>query len=153
MMNDFAYLFPLFFILMFVGVLFVTSKKGWSDLAAVYRFDSSFEGRSIGLISLYINGAAYKNCLVLKYDHEGFYLRPVFVFRLFHRPLFVPWKDIKDIRSKKVVFTDLTELVIGNPAIALMQMKRSTFEKLEQATYLRMFQENKHQEMRSHTPL
>jgi hypothetical protein len=43
--------------------------------------------------------------------------------------------------------------VIGNPAIALMQMKRSTFEKLEQATYLRMFQENKHQEMRSHTPL
>jgi hypothetical protein len=50
-MNYLPYLFPLFFISMFVFVLFILSKKGWSDLANEYQFEDFFEGERVGVIS------------------------------------------------------------------------------------------------------
>ncbi len=133
-MTDFIYLFPVFFIGMFVFVIFFLSKKGWSDLARQYQFEGSFEGDRVGIISAAINGVNYNNCLLLKYNHEGFYLRPVFIFRLFHKPILVPWKEIKDIRDKKLLFLQLKELVVGQPAVAIIQMRLSTFSKIEHMT-------------------
>lgn len=136
-MNDLPYLFPFFFIGIFVFVLFFLSKKGWSQLANEYRFDNSFEGERVGIISAAINGVNYNNCLLLKYNDEGFYLRPVFIFRLFHKPLFIPWKVIKDIRDKKILFVQLKELRIGEPTIAIMQMRKTAFSKIERMVTLK----------------
>lgn len=133
-MKDFIYLFPVFFIGMFVFVIFFLSKKGWSDLAGQYQFEGNFEGDRVGIISAAINGVNYNNCLLLKYNHEGFYLRPVFIFRLFHKPILVPWKEIKNIRDKKLLFVQLKELVIGQPAVAIIQMRQSTFSKIAHMT-------------------
>jgi hypothetical protein len=116
---------------MFVFVLFILSKKGWSDLANENQFEDFFEGERVGVISAAVNGVNYNNCLLLKYNGEGFYLRPVFIFRLFHKPLFIPWKAIKDIRDKKMLFVQQKELVIGDPTIAIMQMRKPTFSKIE----------------------
>jgi len=132
-----AYLFPLFFVAMFVFLLFYLSKKGWWDLANQYKFEGLFQGERVGIISAGINGLNYNNCLVLKYNDEGFYLRPIFIFRLFHKPLLIPWKAIKNIRDKKILFVRLKELVIGEPAIAIMQMKNSTFSKIERMIILK----------------
>jgi len=131
-MKDFGYLFPFFFVGMFVFVMFILSKKGWSDLANRYQFDGVFQGNRYGIISAAINGVNYNNCLMLKYNEQGFYLRPILVFRLFHKAVFIPWREIKDTRDKKVLFVQLKELVIGDPAIAIMQMRYSTFEKINQ---------------------
>ena len=138
-MKDFVYLFPIFFVGMFVFVIFFLSKKGWSDLAGRYHFVGVFNGERFGVISAVINGVNYNNCLLLKYNEEGFYLRPIFVFRLFHEPVFIPWKEIINIRDKKILFVQLKELVIGDPAIAIMQIKSSTFAKMEQRTLLNTF--------------
>ena len=135
-MKDFIYLFPIFFIGMFVFVIFFLSKKGWSDLVSQYQFEGNFEGDRVGIISAAINGVNYNNCLLLKYNHEGFYLRPVFMFRLFHKPILIPWKAIKDIRDKKLLFTQLKELVIGQPTVAIIQMRKATFSKIEHMTVL-----------------
>jgi len=131
-MKDFGYLFPVFFVGMFVFIMFILSKKGWSDLANRYQFDGVFQGNRYGIISAAINGVNYNNCLMLKYNELGFYLRPILVFRLFHKAVFIPWREIKDTRDKKVLFVQLKELVIGDPAIAIMQMRYSTFEKINQ---------------------
>ena len=131
-MKDFGYLFPIFFVGMFVFIMFFLSKRGWSDLADRYQFDGVFEGNHFGIISAGINGVSYNNCLVLKYNEQGFYLRPLLVFRLFHKAIFIPWREIKDNRGKKILFVHLKELVIGDPAIAIMQMKYSTFAKINQ---------------------
>jgi hypothetical protein len=136
-MNDLPYLFPFFLIGMFVFVIFLLSRKGWVDLAENYQYEGSFEGERVGVISAAINGVNYNNCLLLKYDEEGFYLRPIFVFRLFHKPLFIPWKAIRDIREKKIFFVELKELVIGEPTIAIMQMRKPTFSKIERMVILR----------------
>lgn len=136
-MKELGYLFPIFFVGMFVLVLFVLSKRGWSDLVTRYRFDGDFNGDRFGIISATINGANYNNCLVLKYNEHGFYLRPILMFRLFHKGIFIPWQEIKDIRDKKFLFAQLKELVVGAPAVAIMQIRYATFESLERTTALK----------------
>lgn len=131
MMFDIMYLFPVFFAGMFTFVLFILSRKGWVDLADKYECKGHFRGDRVGIISAGINGVSYNNCLLLKYNNEGFYIRPIFIFRLFHKPLFIPWKEIQAIRDKQIIFVKLKELVIGNPAIALLQLGGSTFLKIE----------------------
>jgi hypothetical protein len=135
-MQNLGYLFPIYFVSMFVFVLFFLSKKGWADLAKKYQFDGVFDGTRFGIISASINGVNYNSSLVLKYNEEGFYLRPILIFRLFHKAIFVPWQEIKDIRDKKMFLAQLKELVIGDPFVALMQVRQSTFEELEQKTFL-----------------
>jgi hypothetical protein len=106
-------MFPFLFVGMFFFVLFILHKRGWSDLEKEYQYGDRFEGEHAGMISAAINGINYNNSLILKYNEEGFYLRPVLLFRLFHKPLLIPWKEIKYIRDKKVLFVQLKELVIG----------------------------------------
>ncbi len=136
-MNELPYFFPVFFIGMFVFIIFFLSKKGWSDLAREYQTDNAFEGERVGIISAAINGVNYNNCLLLKYNDEGFYLRPVLIFRLFHKPIFIPWKAVKGLRDKKILFVVLKEMVIGEPAIAFIQLRQSTFSKIERMIILK----------------
>jgi hypothetical protein len=131
-MKELAYVFPFFFVGMFILVLFILSRRGWIDLASHFGYSDYFSGDRIGLTSASINGVNYNNCLLVKVNEQGIYFKPVFVFRLFHKPILVPWSEIKSIRDKKVLFINLKELVIGEPAIALLQMKPLTVEKLEQ---------------------
>ena len=129
-MNDLPYLFPVFFVGFFVLIMFILSKRGWADLVDKYRMENSFQGHSIGIISARINRVKYSNSLILKYNQDGFYLRPIFIFRLFHKPIFIPWKEVKDVRAKKIFFQKLTEMVIGEPAIAIMQIRGTTFSEV-----------------------
>jgi hypothetical protein len=129
-MPEFTSIFPILFVGLFILVLFLLSKKGWSDLENAYRFSDTFHGKRAGIISAGINGVNYKNCLILKYNDQGFYLKPIFIFRLFHPPVMIPWKDIISVQDKKVLFVRVKELVIGNPTIALIIMNQRTIERL-----------------------
>lgn len=131
-MKELVHVFPFFFVGMFILVLFVLSRRGWIDLASHFGYADNFSGNRIGVTSASINGVNYNNCLLVKVNEQGIYIKPVFVFRLFHQPILIPWREIKSIRDKKVLFTNIKELVIGEPAIALLQMKPSTIKKLEQ---------------------
>lgn len=135
-MEDLVYLFPFVFVGMFVGAAFIISKKGWSHLSNRYHFEGEFTGDRIGIISATINGANYRNCLLLKYDYNGFYLRPIFVFRLFHKPIYIPWKEIKKVRDKKVLFTEMIEMQIGEPAVAVIELTPGTYSKIGRFLHL-----------------
>ena len=126
-----VYLFPFFFAGMWVLVSFILSKTGWNNLAQKFRTNDAFHGTRIGIISASINSASYNNSLVLRYNYDGIYLRPVLFFRSFHPPIFVPWSEIKYVRDKKIFLTRLKELVIGDPCIAMITIKASAFNKLE----------------------
>lgn len=129
-MKDIIFIFPIFFVGMFVLVLFILSKKGWSGLAKEYKYLEDFVGERVGITSATINGVNYNNCLLLKYNEKGLYFKPVFIFRLFHVPVMIPWKEVKVVRDKKILFVQLKELVIGDPTVALVLMKESTVNKL-----------------------
>jgi len=135
-MQNFPYFFPFFFFGLWFLTIYVISKTGWSKLAAQYKTLEKFEGAKITFASAGIGIASYNNALILKYNDEGLYLKPIFLFRAFHPPLFIPWKEITKVNDKKIFFTSLKELSIGNPLITTIKFKPSTFEKFEN-NYLR----------------
>ncbi len=130
-MQSLIYYFPLFFIVGGISICYIISKMGWTDLAAKYETSPEFIGTKIGLISANINSANYKNSLILKYNDEGIFLRPIFLFRLFHKPILIPWQEIKSIRTKKNFFSSYNELLIGSPYVATITISNSIFQRLE----------------------
>ena len=96
-----------------------------------YFINDQFIGQRVGIISASINNANYKNSIVLKYNKDGLYLRPIILFRLFHKPILIPWKEIKEVRSKKILFYTFKELIIGHPFIAIIAIKASVYSKIE----------------------
>lgn len=126
-----AILFPFFFTGIFILVMFLISKRGWRDLASRFRYDDVFQGTRVGIASVGVNNMSYNNCFLLKYNEKGFHLKPLFIFRLFHPPVFIPWKEIRAVHSKKILFVKMNELVVGDPAIAFLQMKDATLNKME----------------------
>jgi hypothetical protein len=106
-MSVFGYIFPFFFIGMWALITYIISKMGWADLVANYETTTSFPGHRLGIISASINGISYNNVLILRYNEEGIYLRPIWLFRLFHKPVLIPWKEIKEVRNRKFSFSIL----------------------------------------------
>jgi hypothetical protein len=128
MINQFVYFFPFLFIGIWVLVMFIISRAGWAALAANYSTIAPFKGHSVGFISASINSANYNGSLILKYNEDGIYLRPIILFRLFHRPLFIPWREIKEGPDKKYLFTSYKELMIGSPIVATIRLRKSIFD-------------------------
>ena len=127
----FGYIFPFIFIGMWVIVSYIISRIGWARLVEKYRFDGDFEGTRVGIISASINGGNYNGSLVLKYNYNGIYLKTIFIFRLFHPPVLIPWNEIKEVRDRKMLFVKLKEIVIGDPFVALITLKESIYKKIE----------------------
>lgn len=134
-MIGFSLLFAVLFVSIFFLVLFIITQRGWNRLVRKYHYSAEFDGTNFGVISAMINGVNYRNCLVVKYDDRGIYIKPVFMFRLIHKPVFIPFDEIKSIRDIKLFFIKYKELHIGEPGVAKMQIQESIFRKLEQAVF------------------
>ncbi len=130
-MTNLSYFFPILFVGMWILVTFIISKFGWADLAAKYKVEDTFIGSRIGIISASINSANYRNAIILKYNEEGIYLKTIFLFRLFHDPILIPWKEIKEVRGKKFLFFNPKQLIVGSPFVATITISSSTFSKFE----------------------
>lgn len=95
------FLFPVFFIGMWVFVLLLVAMLGgWSRLAEYYRTQTRFEGQTWRFRSGRFGWAGYNGCLTLGANHEGLYLAVFPLFRVGHPPLFIPWYDITTTEKK-----------------------------------------------------
>jgi hypothetical protein len=132
-MDKFAYIFPFIFVGMWILVTYMISKMGWDKLVEKFRYKGPFEGDRIGIISATINSGNYNKVIILRCNQQGIFLKTIFFFRLFHPSVFIPWKEIKEIRDRKVLFIQCKELVVGNPFVAMITMKASTYNKIEKS--------------------
>jgi hypothetical protein len=92
----------LFLSALVVGLLYVwhvaayfLSRFGWSRLAAVYGTRKAFDGSWLCFRSVHVGWIGYNGGITFGVNGEGIYLRPVWVFRGGHVPLFIPWSDIR----------------------------------------------------------
>ncbi|WP_309941639.1 hypothetical protein [Aureibacter tunicatorum] len=104
---------------------------GWSDLVEKYKMNNRFTGKRVGIISASVNASNYQNCLILKYNDDGLYLKTTIFFKLFHPPIFIPWTEVKSVREKKILFTRYNELIIGDPFIATIKLRAKTYRKIQ----------------------
>lgn len=91
---------PVVFPLFFIRIIFLISRFGWYRLAKNYAYDGFFTGDPVKRLSMRIGTSNYNNVLQVKVNYEGIYIRPVFIFKLFHPAVMIPWKDIPEPEKK-----------------------------------------------------
>lgn len=119
LMEQLWYLFPLLFIGFWVLLVFTMSKIGWQKLIDRYGIEPNMAGEKFGAVSMTVGNATYSNAVILRYDHHGIYLKPTLFIRMFHKPVFIPWKDITVTETQSFFITS-RRIAIGNPEIAFI---------------------------------
>jgi hypothetical protein len=109
---------PQIFFVFFVSVwllvgLFLAQMSGWAQLARYYRPETVFEGERRRFRSSKMRWLThYHNCLTAGADTKGLHLAVLFLFRVGHPPLFVPWHDVM-VRQGKKLFWPWTEFTFN----------------------------------------
>ncbi|HEX2628276.1 MAG TPA: hypothetical protein VHM26_04675 [Chitinophagaceae bacterium] len=121
---------PLLFLGFWMVASYMMRSEGWHDLMQRYGYKKIFTGERAGLVSIVVNESRYKKSFTLSYNQEGFYLKPVFLL-LFHKPVFIPWREAKAIFDKNVGVMRCTVLSVGNPQVATIALHKSVYEAMK----------------------
>jgi hypothetical protein len=91
-----------FFVLLWMTVgLMLAQLSGWAELARHYRSIKPFEGDKWRFRSARMRWTArYNNCLTVGASPQGLYLAVLFLFRIGHPPLEIPWQDVLTTTGK-----------------------------------------------------
>jgi len=110
----FSEYFPLAIIVLWPAATgFISAIGGWGTLAEFYRKPPD---KKCGNKPILLSGVGmrfmlgYHNCVFAAADNDGLYLSVIFLFRLFHPPLFIPWPDIKAERRKYLFVFNMIRL-------------------------------------------
>jgi hypothetical protein len=103
-------LFFVFFIAIWVAVCFLIAQMGgWAELARHYRATDSFDGERWHFRSarMRLNGH-YNGCLTVGANPQALYLSVLFLFRIGHPALCIPWQEIS-VTTGKTLWWKWTE--------------------------------------------
>jgi hypothetical protein len=122
-------LFPLVFVALWCFVcLLLSFVGGWRRLALSYATDQPPRGTPFCWQSGTIGFVQYRNCLNFDVAEEGLYLSAVWLFRLGHRTLLIPWSAINDVQQQQIFWYAFTRFRVGTPPIATMRIPTKVFE-------------------------
>jgi hypothetical protein len=121
-------LFPFVFSAFWCFVCFMLGfVSGWQRLALAYATDQAPRGTAFSWQSGYVGAVRYGNCLNVRVAPEGLFLSTVWLFRLGHKPLLVPWDAIHNPQPRQVLWFHFTRFQIGEPCIAHVQIPAKVF--------------------------
>jgi hypothetical protein len=131
-MDKIAFLFPYLLVGLPLLASFYFSKVGWEELEENYLSEETFIGERIGIISALVGNIRHKNSIILSFNQSGLYLKPIIFFRLFQKPVLIPWGYVEEVRSKKFLFYTYKELVIeSSRSVVIIYVKENAFKKME----------------------
>jgi len=136
------YLFVPLFVAMWVGICHVISLVGgWRELSSHYHAEHPFSGELFRFQSAQMRGRMnYNSCLTVGANVEGLYLSVLFVFRLGHPPLFIPWSDVSGTIEKRRWFSCLRLKFERCPLVPLVISKRLA-ERISRVSGIRFYTE------------
>jgi hypothetical protein len=93
LINQYPYLFAIAF---YLGIFLLASRlTGWRALAEHYPLSSPFTGKPHRFQTAWMRWSShYGNALTAGANAQGLYLSVLFLLRIGHPPLFIPWSDI-----------------------------------------------------------
>jgi hypothetical protein len=115
----FAYFFPVFFVTLWCFVSFLVSiLGGWHSLSKHFRAHEEPYGyvRSVGPFSYGVKmriGMNYGNVVRIVASDNGLYFSVLFLFRIGHPSLSIPWNEIQ-LRRTKIMWWRFVVLTLGN---------------------------------------
>ncbi len=95
--------------------------SGWRRLARRYAAGALEPGRQEHFVWARVGRITYQHYLNVGGDARGLYLAPLYVFRMFHPPLLIPWSDIQ-VRTEGrhyFMYVDTLDLGEGLPQIRI----------------------------------
>jgi hypothetical protein len=94
--------FFVFFVLLWMSVgLILAQLSGWAELARHDRSINPFKGSKWRFRSCKMRLTThYNGCLTVGASPQGLYLAVLFLFRIGHPPLEIPWQDIQTTAGK-----------------------------------------------------
>lgn len=106
---------PIFFIALWCFISFLISRlSGWSTLSNRFRATLPFSGQKWTWQSARMRlGTNYGNSLIVGADPSGLFLATIFVFRIGHVPLLLPWHEISISRRSEILTFRYLELTLG----------------------------------------
>jgi hypothetical protein len=110
------------FVVLWLGIIWLAATvSGWRRLAVRFADTTPFQGEITSFAAASIRFANYSGVLNLGVSELGVYLVPIWLFRPFHAPLFLPWAEIEATlrgstlsawRGVRMSFPSLTRLSI-----------------------------------------
>jgi hypothetical protein len=128
-----AVIVPLYVIVL---ITLVTSHiTGWAALAKEYRLRTTFLGSSWRMQSAKMRfKVGYSNCLTVGANSDGLYLGTLFLIRLAHPPLFLPWREVAAMgRRKSWILGEFVGLQLGHELRIPFWIRDSLASKLKDA--------------------
>ena len=123
------FLFPLVFpVFWCVVCLLLSVVGGWKSLAESYGTDLSPRGTAFLWQSGAVGLVAYRNCLNIHATPDGLFLSVAWLFRVGHRPLFIPWRAIHNVEARQILWRSLTRFQVGTPAVGSVQIPSRIFQ-------------------------
>jgi hypothetical protein len=103
-------LFLPFFVIMWVGITAVLSVVGgWGELGRRFPATTRPDGETFSFVSGALNAGmlpvGYGNCLFVTVGSAGVRLSVLFLFRILHPPLLIPWTAIEAVTRERHWFT------------------------------------------------
>jgi hypothetical protein len=121
----FLALFPIFFIGLWAGVLFLLALMGgWSSLAQHYQSQADFSGKKWYFQSGRLGWVNYNGCLTVGSNYRGVYLAVFPLFRPGHPALFIPWYDIRTTEHQGWLFAYRDFTFAKAPSVRLRVWRR-----------------------------
>jgi hypothetical protein len=113
--KNFAYIFPVYLVTMWIIVGYVIALAGgWRLLAQRFRIQGDFLGQKWTMQSARMRTLAnYNNVLTVGADNAGLFIVPFFLFRAWHAPLYIPWVEITVRNKTRLYFFRFVELRLG----------------------------------------
>ncbi len=117
--SDFWLIFPLFFAGMWLAVSFITSQlSSWRSFSDRYPAQTRPTGRAYTAPTYWVGKMPfYRNCVRVVFTDSGVYFYMMFLFRAFHAPFLLPWKNVKRVEKGHGVFGNFYLLEIQDGAI------------------------------------
>lgn len=113
----------------FVGLwclvcLLLSILGGWRRLATVFSTRKLPSGSRYSFQSARIGKAAYKNCLTIHPTTEGLYLSVMFLFRIGHPPLLIPWEKMRNPVTHRFFRWESVKVEIGSPTLTTLELPK-----------------------------
>ena len=111
-----------FFILFPLMWVFITTllayMSGWAKLGQRFRATAPPAGQRFRMVSGAMRNGLfpvnYGGCLTVAVDDGGFYLSILFLFRWQNPPLYLPWTKVVSLVEKRVLFSRLAVIHLGD---------------------------------------
>jgi hypothetical protein len=113
-------------------ILFLVSRAGWSQLASVYRCRRELPKKPVCRAQVGTNFASYGSVGVYV-DDEGFYLRTFPMVRMWHPPLFFPWRSIHAQSGRWAFFFPCVNLTFDGVEGVVVRLYRRKADRIAAA--------------------